>query len=150
MKNTVNWLIALLILFIAYNATMIGANFIPWYTQEQPVKVEKQTYSPGDSVRLIVDRHALVNLTARVTAELIRIDGEVEVEVYKRSWQIVMGKGKKKFKVDYLLPTINECPWLGTNTFVWKGAIVYNPPLGLPERLVYFRSEKFHIRGSDA
>jgi len=150
MKNPINWLIASLVLFIAYNTVIVGANFIPWYSQEQPVKVDRKTYSPGDSMKLIVVRNALIDLTARVTAELIRLDGEVEIEVYKRTWDIVMGKGKKKFKVDYLLPTADECPWIGTNTFIWKGAIVYNPPFGLPERLVYFKTEKFHIGENDA
>jgi len=150
MKNLINWIIILLILFIVYNTAMVGANFIPWYTQEDPMTIDRQAYNPGDSVTLTISRRALVDLTAWVTAELIRLDGEVEVEVYKKTWKIVMGAGRKTLEVDWLLPSKKQCPWLGANTFIWKGAIEYQPPLGLPKRLVYFKSEKFHIEAPDA
>ena len=134
-----------LALLLFFSIAGIIGNLIPWYTQENPYKVEKKTYVPGDTMQIEISRQALINLTGRVVRELVRLHDDVEEEVYKVSYDIEMDRGKKSIEVFYKIPTLKDCPQLGSNTFIWRGSIVYKP-FGLPERSVHFVTEEFHIK----
>lgn len=127
----------------------IGATLtIPWYTIKSPVDITHKTYFPGDSVELTMDRISLLNLGGRGTRELIRIDDLEEYEILTVSSDTDIERGMKRKILYFKLPTVQECPQLKHNSYVWQGHVKYKP-FGVFTRTEHFVSEVFHIEIGD-
>jgi len=138
-------MIALAVLLVVSSTV---ANMIPWYRQNEPMKIgnkELQPFKPGEHMRIDIERTALIGIEGRVTRELVRVhrNGDEE-EVYKLNKLISIERGTKRISVYYKLPSIRECPQMKPNTYVWRGSMVYKP-FGYLEKTYQFSTEKFQI-----
>ena len=128
---------------------------IPWYSCDPVFKTLKKSYHPGERVHVKFNRTALINLYARSTRELVRIDEDGAFhEEAKITWRINIGKGTKQIIVSYKLldNCVNAirknmsfpCIHYEENTYHWIGNTIYKP-FGLIERSFYWESTPFKI-----
>ena len=118
---------------------------ITWYDLRIPIPVTQKTYHPGDEVELHLDRYALINLEGQVTRSLFRIDGAEEYEVLKvATYKNTIARGIKSITTYYKLPTLDICPHLKGNSYIWRGTLSYRP-FGIFKRELHWESEEFHL-----
>jgi len=134
---------------------LLSLYIIPWYSCDTVFETLKESYHPGERVHVKFTRTALINLNARSTRELIRVDEDGAYhEEAKTTWRINMGKGTKRIVVSYKLPdncanvirknTSFPCIHYENNTYRWIGNTIYKP-FGLIERSFYWESTPFKI-----
>jgi len=126
---------------------------VPWYSIDGPLRVNSKCYYPGQDVKMLVERNALINLRGHTVKELIRIghDG-VYHKVTESSFWSDLERGERTIELSYLLPgqcrsqqQPPDCINYEENTYKWVGHVMYRP-FGLVERYVHFESENFQIR----
>jgi hypothetical protein len=125
----------------------IIVNSIPWYKQVEPMSVhdKDREFKPGEPMRIDIQRTALVGFEGRVTRELVHVHADgAEEEIYKIDKLISIDRGTKKISVYYKLPTLKICPQMSSNTYLWRGSMVYKP-FGYLEKIYFFRTERFQI-----
>jgi hypothetical protein len=125
----------------------IIVNLIPWYRQVEPMSVhdKDRVFRPGEPMKIDIQRTALVGFEGRVTRELVHVHTNgSEEEVYKIDKLISIDRGTKKISVYYTLPTLKLCPQMLSNTYMWRGSMVYKP-FGYLEKTYFFSTEKFQL-----
>jgi hypothetical protein len=146
-RKPLNMVEVVLSLGIFFIITSTIANFIPWYSQVEPMTVynKEEPFVGGEHMQIVITRRALIGIEGRVTRELVRLhaNGEEE-EVSKIDKLISIDRGKKTLSVYYQLPSTEECPQMKPNTYFWRGSMVYKP-FGWLEKTYFFRTEKFQI-----
>jgi len=141
--------IAVIIAILFYLCTF-AILLIPWYEREDPMRLvnKEKIYKPGDAVKLEFSRKSLINMQARISRELVRIHEDSTEEVWTVNLNTSVNKGKDLIKLQYFIPSLDQCPVMRSNTYKWRGTIVYRP-LGLIEKTVSFETEPFQIEVPD-
>ena len=143
MNKAATILIILMFLMLGWS---ISIYTITWYGLRIPIPVTQKTYYPGDEVELHLDRYALINLEGQITRSLFRIDGVEEYEVLKvATYKNTIARGIKSITTYYKLPTLEICPHLKGNSYIWRGTLSYKP-FGIFQRELHFETEKFNIK----
>lgn len=145
LTKTLTFLVGICIIFVSAN---IALSVIPWYMQENPMKIvdKNSQYSPGDPILVKFQRRALIGFQGKVTRELVRVDKETGIteEVWKSSVNTSVGRGKKTIVLTYTIPTLAMYPEMKGNTYKWQGSMSYRP-FGLVEKTFFFHTEDFQI-----
>ena len=139
-------LVGICIIFVVSN---IALGLIPWYMQENPMKIidKQRQYLPGDPVRVTFKRRALIGFQGKVTRELVRInpDSGATEEIWKSSLDTSIGRGEKTIILTYNVPTLAMYPTMIGNTYKFQGSMCYKP-FGLVKKTFFFYTEPFQIR----
>ena len=138
---TVAVLVAILIYLLTFAMLLI-----PWYERENPMRLvdKTRTYKPGEAVEFQFHRKSLIDMQAKISRELVRIHEETSEEVWTVNINTSVNKGSDEIKLQYFIPTPEQCPMLHGNTYKWRGTVVYKP-LGLIEKTLSFETEPFQI-----
>ncbi len=137
--------------FFAFMFTMIGLTFpefyfkyldrTEYYTIEQPISVDKITYTPCEKTILTIKRNSLVNTVANsaIDLNLVKADGKV-VRILDAHITVEssIAKGSKIIDVAFTLP----CD-LDNGTYFWQGTIVYR--VRKQEKFYPFITENFQV-----
>ena len=120
---------------------------VPWYTMDQPLKVDGKIFYPGDKVRVNIHRRTLIGFEARITRELVRVHEGKEEEVSSLSYykEIDPSPQKRNIVVFYEIPSISMCPQMKPNTYFFRGVMTFKPMWNI-EKTYHYRTENFQIR----
>jgi len=136
--------VIVLAIWISFSIMSMAASIIPWYTQEEPLKIMQGVHNPGQKVPITIIRESLLGMEAKNVIELVHLHDGKEREIYKYTKDIYLQKGKGIIEVFYDIPPLEQCPQLKTNTYMFRGIITYNP-FGYLNRSFEWATEKFRI-----